>query len=73
MSHSCSVQFPLEWMVGEFDEACVCTSSLHEGEVEMEGNIIVALKCFLLLGYSKYFIHLSIIICINCKLCFYCV
>jgi hypothetical protein len=68
MSHSCFIQFHLEWVFGEFDQACVCTSSWHENEVQMEVNIIVALKCLLLLGYSKYFIHLSIIICINCKL-----
>jgi hypothetical protein len=62
MSHSCYIKFPLEWMVEEFDQACVCTSSLHQNEVEMEGNISVALKYLLLLGYSKCLIHLSLII-----------
>jgi len=46
MSHSCFIQFHIEWVFGEFDQACVCTSSWHENEVQMEGNIIVALKCY---------------------------
>jgi len=53
MSHSCYLQFPLEWVIREFDQAFVCTSSLHENEVEMEVNITVILKCLLLSGYSK--------------------
>ena len=49
---------------------CMYKQLVHENEVEREGNIIVALKCLLLFGYSKYFIHHSIIICQNRKLCF---
>jgi hypothetical protein len=60
IDESCYIQFPVEWVVEEFDQACVCTCSLRENEVEIKINIRVALKCLLLLGYSRYFIHLPI-------------